>query len=191
MGEIKSYIDEEWKFIITKAPTLRCHYYISNYGRVKSVAKSSGSENLRKPSMTGGKYPALGLKLKGNVNQGIAIRKLVAQYFLNDGRESKLKIVNIDSDLTNNHVSNLKYLTQEEHTKWHIDRGWMEASRKSRQKYYKMNEAKVKLLLRRIKEGKTKKKIIAKQFNITPMQLNRIERGENWGHVKLDDDDEE
>lgn len=190
MGKVENYHDEEWSFIITKAPTLRCHYYISNYGRVKSVNKKSGDENIRKPSLTAGRFPTLGLKLKGGVNQGISIRKLVAQYFLNNGRESKMHIVNIDGNILNNHVDNLKYLTKEEFDAWHIERGSWTKNHHLRERKYKMNEAKVKLLLRRLKEGKTKKKILAKSFGITPMQLNRIERKENWGHVTLDDDDE-
>lgn len=190
MGKVESYHDEEWSFIITKAPTIRCHYYISNYGRVKSVNKKTKVENLRKPSLTAGKFPTLGLKLKGGVNQGISIRKLVAQYFMNNGREFDMLLVNKDNNIRNNHVDNIQFVTKEEYDAWHTERGSWTKGLANRKATYKMNEAKVKLLLRRLKEGKTKKKILAKSFGITPMQLNRIERKENWGHVTLDDDDE-
>jgi len=190
MGRVESYHDEKWEFIITKAPTKRCYYYISNYGRVKSVHKIKKTEKIRKATLTAGKFPTLGLKLQGDINQGISLRRLVAQYFLNDGKEVELHVVHKDGDRLNNHVDNLVLLDTEAYNKWHSDRGSWTKNHELRQRSYKMNEAKVKLLLRRLKEGKTKKKILAKQFNITPMQLNRIERKENWGHVTIDDEEE-
>ena len=34
-----------------------------------------------------------------------------------------------------------------------------------------------------LKEGKTKKRIIARKFNITPEQLRKIEKGIDWAWV--------
>jgi hypothetical protein len=36
---------------------------------------------------------------------------------------------------------------------------------------------------------KTRLKIIAKKFDISEMQLFRIKKGENWGHIKIDEQD--
>lgn len=33
---------------------------------------------------------------------------------------------------------------------------------------------------------KTRLRLIAKEFGISEMQLNRIKRGENWGHIKVE-----
>jgi len=42
----------------------------------------------------------------------------------------------------------------------------------------------VRLIRKKINEGKTRMKMIAKQFKISEMQLYRIKVGENWGWVK-------
>jgi len=34
-------------------------------------------------------------------------------------------------------------------------------------------------------ERKTRLKILAKQLGISEMQVSRIKRGENWGHIKV------
>jgi hypothetical protein len=38
---------------------------------------------------------------------------------------------------------------------------------------------------------KTRLKLIAKQFGISEMQLYRIKSGENWGHIKVPEKEEE
>ena len=47
-----------------------------------------------------------------------------------------------------------------------------------------MTETRVALLKKRLLEKKTKRKILARNFGISEMQVKRIERGENWGYVK-------
>ena len=48
----------------------------------------------------------------------------------------------------------------------------------------KLTASKVKLLKDCLRKGKTKKKILAKQFGISMTQVKRIERGENWKEIK-------
>ena len=36
---------------------------------------------------------------------------------------------------------------------------------------------------------KTRMKLIAKQFGISEMQLYRIKSGENWSHIKVEDEE--
>jgi DNA-binding Xre family transcriptional regulator len=53
---------------------------------------------------------------------------------------------------------------------------------------YKLTEAKVKILKRKLLDPnrKTRIKMLARQFGVSEMQLHRIRTGENWGHVKID-----
>jgi hypothetical protein len=53
---------------------------------------------------------------------------------------------------------------------------------------YKLTEAKVKILKRKLLDPnrKTRVKMLARQFGVSEMQLYRIKIGENWGHVKVD-----
>jgi len=40
-----------------------------------------------------------------------------------------------------------------------------------------------------VRRGKNPLYKIAREFGITHTQLNRIRKGENWGHVTIDDED--
>jgi transcriptional regulator with PAS, ATPase and Fis domain len=57
-----------------------------------------------------------------------------------------------------------------------------------RTKNYKLTESKVIMIKKMLRSDKNRLKMIAKQFGITHTQLNRIRSGENWGHVKLDEE---
>ena len=50
----------------------------------------------------------------------------------------------------------------------------------------KLTETDVIRLKKKLKRGKNPLYKIAKEFGITHTQLNRIRRGENWAHVKID-----
>ena len=95
----------------------------------------------------------------------------------------------------NNHVTNLKWATKREmelHQQKKPKRfKSARAQRKERKPYkgHKLNATQVKRLKRKIFDPnrKTRLKILAKQFNISEMQLYRIKSGENWSHVTIDD----
>ena len=50
----------------------------------------------------------------------------------------------------------------------------------------KLTETQVIRLKKKLIRGKNPLYKIAKEFGITHTQLNRIRRGENWGHVKVE-----
>jgi hypothetical protein len=52
-----------------------------------------------------------------------------------------------------------------------------------------MNSNKVHLLKTLLKGKTFKKKVLAEAFGITPMQIYRIEKGLNWEHVEISEDD--
>lgn len=180
---VKSHWNERWRGIITKQPTNRNYYYISDYGRIKSVTKATREEHLVNGSKKKYGFKGLSVKLKGGRYYSTYIHKFVAEHFVEKEREDQVFVVHIDGDKTNNHYKNLKWLSRDELTAWHDKIGVFESTRQRNRKNVKMTEEKVRLLKKRIKEGKTKKKILAKSFGISTMQLNRIERGENWGHI--------
>jgi hypothetical protein len=49
----------------------------------------------------------------------------------------------------------------------------------------KLTTDRVKMIKRKLAAGKTRMKILAKQFGISEMQLYRIKSGANWGHVTI------
>ncbi len=185
---VKSHWNERWAKVETPRATKSCYYYISDYGRIKSVQKETEKETLLKGSIITGGFRSLNLRLIKNGRFGVYIHKFVAEHFIPNDQEDKTFVIHIDGNKMNNYWENLRWVNRVELTQWQVDNGVYSPENKKRAKNTKLTESKVKLILERIKKGKTKKKLIAKQMNISYMQLNRIERGENWGHVTLDED---
>ena len=180
--KIKTHWNEQWVRITTKAPTKNYEYEISNYGRIKRVSKENADELLLKGSVTNN-FVSLNLKLEGNVTQGIYIHKFVAEHFVENNDPEKKFVIHLNNDKTNNYWKNLKWVNQAELTEWQIKNGVYDPVKRKKAGQYKLTETKVRLIKKRLQSGKTKRKIIAKNFNISLTHLKRIENGENWGQV--------
>ncbi len=183
MKKVKSHWNERWKKVETKAPTKKCDYFYSDYGRLKSVDKITEQEKLLKGSLMKQGFMQLNLKLKDNIRQGFYVHKLIAEEFIKQP-EGKKFVFHIDGNKLNNHWENLKWADRKEMTQHQIDQGVYLHENRKMPSHAKMNETKVRLLKKRLKEGKTKRKVLAKSFGITETQLRRIEKGENWGHIE-------
>jgi hypothetical protein len=181
-NKIKTHWNEQWVAVETKAPTKNYNYEISNYGRIKRISKETGDEMLLKGSVTNN-FPSLNLILVDNITQGTYIHKFVAEHFVKNDDPSKKFVIHLDNDKKNNHWKNLKWVNQEELTEWHKQHGVFDPIKRKKLGLNKLTETQVKLIKKRLKTGKTKKKIIAKTFDISLTQLIRIEKGENWSHV--------
>lgn len=185
---IKTFWNEKWVEVTPPSSTKTNNYYISNYGRIKSVNKVNLDEKLLKGSKSPrGGYRTLNIRLVGKKSCSVYIHKFVAEYFLRKEGQDKEFVVHLDEDKNNNHWQNLKWMSRSELTKWQIDHGVFDSQNKKRGSNTKMTETKVKILKQRIKEGKTKEKVLAKNFNISLAHLKRIQRGQYWGYVQLDE----
>ena len=181
-NKIKTHWNETWVPVSTKAPTKKYDYEISNYGRIKSISKETGFEKLLKGSRTN-TFVCLNLKLEGNITQGIYIHKFVAEHFVKNDNPSKKFIIHKDNNKNNNYWQNLRWIDQQELTERQIEQGIYDSVRRLKTGQNKLSETKVRLIKQRLKAGKTKRKIIARTFNISETHLKRIESGENWSHV--------
>ncbi|WMX13965.1 MULTISPECIES: NUMOD4 domain-containing protein [unclassified Aureispira] len=186
---IKSFWNERWAKVKTRVPTKQKDYYFSDYGRVKSIDKVTKKEQLLKGSKTVQGFMLLNLRLEGDSTQGCYIHKLVAEEFCPKDNENQKFVVHLDQDNLNNHYQNLKWMSQREMTDFQIKNGVYDPKNRKPSPLNKMNPTRVRLLKQRLKEGKTKKQILAKNFNITMAQLRKIEKGIDWGYITLDDDD--
>lgn len=185
--KVKSHWNERWRQVITKCPTIRCNYFISDYGRMKSVEKATEKERLLKGSeLKRSGHLTLNMHLQEKKMQNVYVHKFVAENFVEREREDQTFLIHKDLNKKNNYYQNLQWVSREELTQWQKDNGVYDINKKKRASHVKMTESKVRLLKTRLKEGKTKRKILAKSFGISTMQLSRIERGENWGHVTID-----
>lgn len=86
------------------------NYKIHRDGRVYSLRKGK----FMKPLNNGNGYFGVSLHIDGKINS-MYIHRLVAIHFLPNS-ENKKYIDHIDRDKTNNHVSNLRWVTAKENT---------------------------------------------------------------------------
>lgn len=182
-NKIRTYWNEQWVPVITNFPTKNHDYEISNYGRIKSILKETGDEVLLKGSKMVGGLCSLNLKLTNNKVQAVYLHKFVAEHFVENDDPAKTFVIHLDANKNNNHWQNLKWVTQAELTQWQIKTGVYSPENRKKSSHAKLTETKVRLIKERLRKGKTKRKIIAKNFDISVTLLNRIEKGESWKHV--------
>ncbi len=191
--KLRSHWNERWRKVVGEYPSKQSEYYISDYGRIKAIDKRTGKEKELKGSRGSG-YKMLNIRLEEGKRLSMAVHKFVAEHFLEKTEEdvalNREFLTHIDGNKENNHYKNLKRLSRLELTELHKERGIISDKVNREKLVVKMTATKVLLLKKRLKAGKTKRKILAKQFDITMTQLRRIEKGENWADVKLKDDTE-
>jgi len=56
-------------------------------------------------------------------------------------------------------------------------------------KSYKLNETKVRMMKKMLANGKNQRKIIARKFDVSESLVRRIEKGQYWSHVKLEENE--
>ncbi|MFT5885820.1 MAG: hypothetical protein ACI9IP_002282 [Arcticibacterium sp.] len=177
---------EEWSRININVPDIENppHYEVSSFGRLKSFQTSEDGKILRGSVIQG--YRSLNIRLPKGKSFNRYIHKLVAEFFVDKGDDSKIFVIHKDFDKLNNIYTNLAWNTKEEmldHNRKNPN--VINRPRPVNSKNYKLNESKVLVIKKMLKSDKSRLKMIAKQFGITHTQLNRIRSGENWGHVKL------
>ena len=178
----ESYWNEKWAPIVFKGEEEASKYEVSNYGRIRSFTTSKKGKILRGSILDG--YKVLNVRLPDNKNITNYVHKLVGEAFLEKTNDNQIYVIHKDYNKLNNYFENLQWATQvdlTEHKKSSPNRVT------GRINNNKLTETKVKLIKRILaRNKKTRLKMIAKQFGITHTQLNRIRRGENWGHVQPD-----
>jgi hypothetical protein len=159
-------------------------YAISNFGRVVAYWDDYDFGYFLKYSYIG-KYPGIQLR-KNGAGKGFLVHRLVAEHFCDKPSARHKFVLHTDHKKENNYYRNLKWATLEE-TIIHKqkDPNYINSRAEKTGKGHKLTTDRVKLIKRKLAEGKTRMKIIAKQFGISEMQLYRIKSGINWGHVEI------
>ena len=188
--KIKTYWNERWIDVAFDSPTKSCTYSISNYGRIKSTHKETGKENLLKGAVVNRGLRILNVKLKDNSTGYRYIHKFVAENFVKKPSELHNHIIHIDFNKDNNKWNNLKWVKEaawKEHVKESPD---YKKGKEKRMRKYKLTEAKVRIMKKMLLNDKNQRKIIARKFNVSESLVRRIEKGQYWAHVKIQEDDE-
>jgi len=183
-NKLKFYPTEKVVVLPIKRTKKGHRYAVTNYGRVIRFAKTPDDGVFVHQSKIIPKYNYRSVFIQnGDKRMNALVHRLVAQSFLPKPLKEQLFVIHKDRDASNNYESNLRWASKEEHLK-HAMGGetWKNSYRKP--KRYKLTEDRVLLIRRKLKEGKARMKLLAKQFGVTDMQLYRIKSGENWGWVK-------
>jgi hypothetical protein len=170
---------------------LQRRYAISNYGRLISFENSFDDGRILKGGNSDG-YRTLNYKIAVDGNRkkkkSLFLYKLVAEHFIPKTDEAQCYVIHLDYVRDHDKINNLAWATREQ---------MLEHSRKSphviaaksirRRGVGKLTSTQVIHLKKRLLDPnrKTRVKMLAKQFGVSEMQINRIRTGENWGHIKV------
>jgi len=177
----RNYWNEEWKEIEFDNKISETEKFkISNSGRI--INCKTDEEFLVKKYFING-YQNLPLKQKKNGKQTSRyVHKLVAEHFLE--KNNGICVIHLNYDKTDNRIENLKWATKREKELHQFNNPNWEGIVKRRSKNIgKLNEGKVKIIKRQLKNNRTRIKMIAKRFGVSDMQIHRIKTGENWSSV--------
>lgn len=167
---------EQWAFIELPIPTDQM-YQISNFGRIRN----RNQKILRGSSIQG--YRTLNIRI-GNEHFNYYLHKLVALHFVMPKTPDEQFVIHLDYDKLNNESNNLQWVSR---TKLTLHNKLNPANINKRKpatgRHYKLTPGKVKIIKQMLLSGKSRHKMIAKQFGITSTQVSRIKKGENWKHV--------
>ena len=179
--------DEDWRIL----PGFNKRYQVSNYGRVKSFAyNKKDGKTLIGCEVNGFKLIQIS---KPGFSKKLYVHKLVAQVWVSKPSDKHTFVTHLDGNLRNNHISNLEWHSRESLTEKHreLTKQKMKAPRYKRIiRNSKLEESDIVLLKSMLQRGVVQAKI-AKMFCISEMQVTRIKRGENWGHVQVPKEEEE
>jgi len=187
----KTYWDEKWKAVSFQGIDPNEKYEVSNYGRIRRFDHKTNDWKIHKPSNVNG-YAYFSFRTDESVGERSRITKslhrLVAELFIGLPKGENNNVIHKDFDKWNNHVSNLVWVTKGEmfsHSRKSPRTAAAIERRKGEITNAKLTETDVIRLKKKLQRGKNPLYKIAREFGITHTQLNRIRRGENWGHVKI------
>jgi hypothetical protein len=181
-SRLRKIEDEVWEYV----PESDKRYLVSNYGRIKSFMYDKVEGRLMNLTLTNNFY-TIRLKI-GKLDKNYFIHKLVASIWIEKPSELHTHVIHLDWNSKNNHVSNLQWATKATVVERIAKRQRELISMPNYKKQInnsKLKEKDVVLLKTMIQRGVPHVKI-AKLFCISDMQVTRIKRGENWGHIKVD-----
>jgi len=173
-------LSEEWR-VIADFPC----YAISNFGLVKRICpgmKTYPGKILSTPVKPPG-YPIVTL-IKDGKQYYRRVHRLVAEAFLGDS--GGLTVNHRDAVKTNNHVSNLEYLSQADNNKHAYELGLRPCGSKC--KRAKLSELDISEIFKMKAEGRTQQ-WISNKFGVSRSNVGAILSKKKWKSVSVCPDD--
>lgn len=173
---------EIWKPIINYEGL----YEISNYGKIKRFNRDKRYKSFKilKPQKTN-KYGHKHIDLtKNNIRDSHLVHRLVLETFVGPcplGMECR----HLDGNPSNNRLDNLRWGTRLENMQDTIKHGTnFIKARGSKHRRAKLNEWKVRVIIRLLGDGYMTQQEIAKIFNISRPIISRIKNNITWKSVR-------
>ncbi|WP_395052436.1 NUMOD4 domain-containing protein [Flavobacterium sp.] len=195
LPKLRVFPNEDFREIVMH-DSLKLKYAISNKGRLISYSTSMLYGRIVKGTLQDG-YRIIRFAIKDDgvkKYRHLFFYNIVAEYFLPKTSEDQTFVLHLDYVRDNDDVRNLRLATREEmlnHSK--KSPKVIEAQKKFVEGRFgadgasKLTSTKVMHIKKLLANPNrtTRKKIIAKQFGVTTMQIRRIETGENWSQVEI------
>ncbi len=174
---------EKWKKLSPEKHSFKKDYYVSNHGRVVSKHRSTGNETLMNPSLNKrNDFYYISVVNKEGKKGNHLVQKLVADNFMTPPDKERIFVTHKDGNRLNNQVSNLKFISREDI----LNKSIRSPKRKTDPtNHSKLTVMQVKHLKKQLERGNIRIAKLARMYNISDTQVKRIQRGENWGHVKV------
>lgn len=190
--------NEEWKRFTLPGMREGEIYEVSTYGRVKHYNKKKDAWQFlttinQFKDKSGFEYVNNFKRAKDTTKRVTdSVHRLVATNYCDRPTLKHKYVIHKDFNKMNNHFENLKWVTQHElnlHNNINPKVKFARENRKGNITHAKLTVNDVIRLKKKVRRGKNPLYKIAREFGITHTQLNRIRKGENWGHVTIDDED--
>lgn len=181
--KLRKITDEVWKRI----PYADNRYEISNYGRIKSYCLNKKDGKIIKPNLIRGFF-AISFKSKGE-KKTYFVHKLTAEMFVPKTSENQDVVIHLDWKKTNNHYANLEWITKELSYKRMFKKIHKNNTKDGKiLTFSKLTTSDVVQIKKMLQKGITQT-VIAKLFCVSNMQITRIKKGDNWGEVKIPEEE--
>ena len=157
-------------------------YEVSSFGRTRKL-NTSRDPYYQKP-MVEKTHPYFTVDLsEGKRKKRYTIHKLVAIAFIDRPKQKKnISVDHIDNNPHNNHLRNLRWITQSENIQRAYDQGRKQRNQGSTNGQSKLSEEKV-LKIRSLLKTSALRTDIAKQFDISISHLREIGIRKRWSHI--------
>lgn len=178
------FANERWKTVTY--PT-RTRYEVSNLGRVRSYFQNPNTPVISRGVLQMGYLFLDYFNTEERRRIKVSFHTLVADHFVTKQGLNHNRVIHLDYKKANNRASNLKWVTQEQFVIHLNNNPALETSRAvvnaNRTKGSKLTLTQVERIRKMLADPKRKttKERIAAMYNIAPMTLYRIQRGEIWG----------
>jgi len=191
---IKKIEGEKWRQVVfDNWETMQRKYAISSMGRMASYNDQVLKDGILLKGSDIEGYKVLRLRVNGKY-VAFLFHRLVAEYFIKKRNPENSLVIHVNYKKQDNQVKNLRWASKEEVAEHSKQSPAVKAYRKKVSETIPDIKKGLKLTVGQVKQIKkllqnpnrklTYKQIAAK-YDISEMAITRINRGENWGYIKI------